>query len=150
VSEVFHTEIKVRFADVDDARVVYYPQYLDWCHVAFEEWMESGFGKPYSEIFQGEGIGFPAVNVDVDYTAPSSFGDRLRVAVTCLRLGEKSVTVRYRMSRAADGVLCCDARVTIACVDMATFRAMPHSERFRAFFARHLEAPGAADGREHG
>ena len=52
MSEVFRTEIKVRFADVDDARVVYYPQYLDYCHVAFEDWIEAAFGKPYAEIFR--------------------------------------------------------------------------------------------------
>lgn len=139
MSEVFRTAIKVRFADVDDARVVYYPQYLDYCHVAFEDWMEDGFGKPYAEIFQTESVGFPAVNLNVDYSAPSRFGDVLHVAVTCTRVGEKSAVVRYRMSRARDGVLCADARVTVACVDMETFRAMPHPERFRAFFERYVE-----------
>ena len=114
MSDVFRTSIKVRFADVDDARVVYYPRYLDYCHVAFEDWMEHGFGKPYAEIFQGEGVGFPAVHLDVDYSAPSRFGDVLDVGVTCARLGEKSAVVRYRMSRETDGVLCCDARVTVA------------------------------------
>jgi YbgC/YbaW family acyl-CoA thioester hydrolase len=139
VSEVFRTEIKVRFADVDDARVVYYPQYLDYCHVAFEDGMEAGFGRPYAEIFRDESVGFPAVNLNVDYSAPSRFGDVLQVAVNCTRLGEKSVVVRYRMVRARDGVSCADARVTVACVDMETFRAMPHPERFRAFFARYLD-----------
>jgi YbgC/YbaW family acyl-CoA thioester hydrolase len=139
VSEVFRTDVKVRFADVDDARVVYYPKYLDYCHVAFEEWMEAGFGKPYAEIFQQEHVGFPAVNVHVDYSAPSRFGDVLHVDVTCSRLGNKSATIRYRMTGAADGVLRADARVTVACVDMDSFRAMPHPDRFRVFFARHLE-----------
>ena len=41
--ETYEAEIKVRFADVDDARVVYYPQVprLLPCR-AFEEWMEDG------------------------------------------------------------------------------------------------------------
>lgn len=134
--------MKVRFADVDDARVVYYPQYLDYCHVTFEEWIEAGLGRPYAEIFQGDGVGYPAVNLHVDYAAPSRFGDVLDVAVTCLRVGTTSVTVRYRMSRARDGVPCADARVTVACVDMATFRAMPHPPGLRDLFARHLENLG--------
>ena len=140
MSEVFRTEIPVRFADVDDARVVYYPQFLDYCHVAFEEWMRDGLGKPYAETFQRDGIGCPAVNVDVDYVAPARYGDVLRVEVTCTRVGGKSATVRYRMTRVRDGVRCVDARVTIASVEMASFRAIPHPPHIRAFFERYLEA----------
>jgi 4-hydroxybenzoyl-CoA thioesterase len=136
--ESFTTETKVRFADVDDARVVYYPKYLDYCHVAFEDWMEDGFGKPYSATFQDDRVGFPAVNVNVDYAAPSRFGDVLRVVVTVARVGEKSATIRYRFF-AADGSQRVDARVTVACVDMHTFAGIPHPERFREFFTRHLE-----------
>ncbi len=139
MSEVFHTEQKVRFPHVDDARVVYYPQYLDYCHHAFEDFLESGFGTSYATIFREEHVGFPAVHLDVDYSAPSVFGDTLRIAVTCTHLGTKSLTLRYRIARARDGVLCADARVTIACVAMQTFRAQEIPARFRAFFARHLE-----------
>jgi len=137
--EAFDSVVKVRFADVDDARVVYYPQYLDYCHVAFEDWMEAGFGKPYSETFQNDGIGFPAVNVNVDYAAPARFGDVLRVRVTVTQLGEKSATIRYLFFADADEAPRVDARVTVACVDMNTFRGMPHPDRFRVFFTRYLE-----------
>jgi len=135
----FDAELKVRFADVDDARVVYYPQFLDYCHVAFEDWMEAGLGKPYSATFQDDGVGYPAVNVNIDYAAPARFGDVLRVRVTVARLGEKSVTIRYRISSRGDDVIRVEARVTVACVDMRSFRAMPHPDRIRAFFARYLE-----------
>lgn len=148
--ESFETAIKVRFADVDDARVVYYPQYLDYCHVAFEDWMEAGFGKAYAKTFQDDGVGFPAVNVNVDYVAPSRFGDLLEVRVTVVRLGTKSATIRYRFTTRDDQRPRVDARVTVACVDMNTFAAMPHPERFRAFFARHLESPADNSVRQHG
>ena len=139
MGETFEASIKVRFADVDDARVVYYPRYLHYCHVAFEEWMESGFGKPYAETFQQDAVGFPAVNVNVDYAAPSRFGDVLRIVVSVARVGTKSATIRYRFY-ADDSAPRVDARVTVACVDMNTFAAMPHPERFREFFERHVEA----------
>ena len=143
---VFEYDVKVRFADVDDARVVYYPQFLDYCHVVFEEWMEHGFGKPYAETFQDDGVGFPAVNVNVDFVAPARFGDVLRVRLTVTHLGTKSATIRYRFagrdldtSVPSDKNMRVDARVTVACVDMKSFRAMPHPDRLRAFFARYLE-----------
>ncbi len=135
MTEPFTTDVKIRFADVDDARVVYYPQFLDYCHVAFEDWMEAGFDKPYADIVQREKVGFPAVNLNVDYAAPARYGDTLRVRITCTHLGNKSATVRYEMFRVRDDVLCADARVTVACVDMDTFEGQPIPPHFRAFFS---------------
>jgi 4-hydroxybenzoyl-CoA thioesterase len=79
--------------------------------------------------------------VNVDYTAPARFGDTLRVCVTVSRLGGKSATIRYRFfgTNDADEMPRVDARVTVACVEMNSFSAMPHPDRFRAFFTRFLE-----------
>ena len=138
MSAPFVCEVPVRFADVDHAGVVYYPQYLDYCHVAFEEFMRAGLGKPYSGVVREEGLGYPAVRLECDYTAPSRFGDVLRIAVTCTGLGTKSVTLRYRIECA--GELRVDAHVTTACIDMAEFSALPIPAAHR----RHFEAHAAS------
>lgn len=138
--EEFVAEIKVRFADVDHARIVYYPRFFHYFHVAFEELFERGFGRSYPEVLDQENVGFPAVHTEADYRAPARFGDVLRIRVTCVRIGARSVTLRYRASRAADGVECAEGRVTTACVDMRRFESMDLPERYRALFARFLEA----------
>ena len=63
----------------------------------------------------------------------------LRIVVTVARVGTKSATIRYRFY-ADDEQPRVDARVTVACVDMNTFAAMPHPEHFRTFFERHVES----------
>lgn len=133
-------EIKVRFADVDHAQIVYYPRFFHYFHVAFEELFERGFGKTYPQVLDEERVGFPAVHSEADYRAPARFGDVLAIHVTVVRIGARSVTLRYRALRASDGVLCAEGKVTTACVDMRTFAAQDVPPSYRAFFTRFLES----------
>ena len=55
----FRTSIKVRFSDEDHARIVYYPRFFHFFHVAFEDFFESE-GVPYRACLD-EGVGWPAV-----------------------------------------------------------------------------------------
>ena len=136
----FVTSVKVRFADVDHARVVYYPRFFHYFHIAFEEMFEQEFGMTYPQVIDGEHVGFPSVRTESDYRSPARFGDVLRIRVTCSRLGSRSVTLRYRAERTKDGVLCTEARVTTACVDMRTFTSQVIPPKYAEFFSRFLEA----------
>jgi 4-hydroxybenzoyl-CoA thioesterase len=135
----FGAEIKVRFADVDHARIVYYPRFFHYFHIAFEEMFEQVLGVPYPEVIDREHVGFPSVRTECDYRAPVRFGDVLRIRVTCARLGKRSVTLHYRAERERDGVLCAEARVTTACVDMRTFTSQDIPARYRELFSRFAE-----------
>lgn len=137
--EVFTTEIKVRFADVDHARIVYYPRFFHYFHIAYEDFYDQEYGKSYPQVIDGENVGYPAVHTEADYRAPARFGDVLRVRVTCIRIGARSVTLRYRAARAADGVECAEGRVTTACVDMTKFVSQDIPTAHRVFFERFLE-----------
>ena len=135
---VFTCSVKVRFADVDHARIVYYPRYFHYFHIAFEELFEREFGKTYPQVLDEEHVGFPAVHLEADYRAPAKFGDVLDVHVTCVRVGTRSVVLGYRAVRSADGVECVRAEVTTACVDMRRFASMDVPPRYRDFFSRFL------------
>jgi 4-hydroxybenzoyl-CoA thioesterase len=137
--EVFTAEIKVRFADVDHAGIVYYPRFFHFFHVAMEELYDREFGKSYPDVLDVDRVGFPAVHTEADYRTPVRYGDTLRIRVTCVRIGGRSATLRYRAARAADGVECAEGRVTTACVDMNTFTSMDVPERYRTFLGRFLE-----------
>ena len=135
----FVAEVKVRFADVDHAQIVYYPRFFHYFHIAFEEMFERELGLRYSEVIDGDHVGFPSVRTEADYKSPVRFGDVLRIRLTCVRLGSRSVTLRYRAERAKDGKLCTDARVTTACVDMRTFTSQEIPPRYRELFTRFVE-----------
>ena len=46
---MFTCEIPVRFGDVDHARIVYYPRFFHFCHVAMEEAFRDALGISYPD-----------------------------------------------------------------------------------------------------
>ena len=131
----FHVAVKVRFADVDNAGIVYYPRFFHYFHVAFEEMFSEKFGIPYVDVLAKEKIGFPAVRVENDFKAPLRFGEVADVEISVVRIGTKSVTFGYVLRRGAGGPVCADAKITIATVGMSDFKPIPVPEKFRALFA---------------
>ena len=136
----FTADVKIRFGDIDHAGIVYYPRFFHYLHIAFEEFFDREFGRSYPEVLDEEHVGFPVVRTEADYRAPARYGDVLRIHVSCIRIGTRSVTLRYRACRAADGVECMEAKVTTACVDLRTFASQDVPPRYRELFARFLES----------
>ena len=130
----FHVAVKVRFSDVDNAGIVYYPRFFHYFHVAFEELFSEKFGIPYVDVLNVEKVGFPAVHVENDFKAPLRFGDIADVEIGVERIGEKSVTFTYALARGKGGPICARAKVTVATVDMNDFRAIPIPEKYRRLF----------------
>ena len=132
----FRTTLRVRFADEDHARIVYYPRFFHFFHTAFEDFFESE-GVPYRACLD-EGVGWPAVHAEADYASPVRFGDDLEIAVTVERIGRSSATFLYEGTvRGQDGVAV-RGKVVVACLDMKMHRAMEVPPKYRAMFERHL------------
>ena len=131
----YRTTTPVRFGDVDHAGIVYYPRYFIYFHEAFEDLFNDN-GLPYHEVLDVRKVGFPTVHIEADYRAPLRYGDTLDLEVTVGRIGNKSATFRYLGRRHSDGTQTCDAKITIACVDMDTFVALPFPDYLRELFGR--------------
>jgi YbgC/YbaW family acyl-CoA thioester hydrolase len=121
---MFVTRFDVRFADVDNAGIYYYPRFLHGFHVAFEKWWEEGVGRPYHLVTGVDKVGFPAVHIDCDFKKPVTFGDPLEIRVGVKKIGKTSVVFRYEIAHTETGELHCAADVTKVVVDMTTFRPM--------------------------
>lgn len=132
----FETTLRVRFGDEDHAGIVYYPRFLDYFHRVFEDFFEAEH-RSYKKVLDEDGVGWPAVHLEVDFESPLRFGDDLRVRLSVARVGEKSAVFRYRGTLGDRPVV--RAEVTVACIDMKTFRAMPLPDTYRELFTRHLE-----------
>jgi 4-hydroxybenzoyl-CoA thioesterase len=132
----FRCRIPVRFGDIDQAGIAYYPTLFDHCHTAFEEFFGKGLGVPYPKVLLKDRLGFPTVHLEADFLKPLKFGDLLSVEVTVARIGTRSVVFRYRAS--AKGRSAFRVLVTTACLDMRTFKARPVPARYRRLLARHL------------
>ena len=141
---IFRHRFAVRFADVDHAGIVYYPLYYHYFHIAFEELFRVRMGaESYLQLLDVERIGFPAVRAECDYRSPLRFGDLAETEVALERLGNKSVTLRYRVHKVS-GVrtLAAEGLVVCAVIDLDAFRAVAIPEELRRLFLELAEDGG--------
>ncbi len=134
----FTTQILVRFCDLDPAGIAYYPNLVNFLHVAFEDFFAGHVGRPYPDVFR-EGLGFPTVKVEMEYLTPIHYGDRVDVRVSVEKVGRSSVRFRYQGSVLGKPVF--RARNTAVVVDMKTFKPMTVPDDLRSKF---LEAADPA------
>jgi 4-hydroxybenzoyl-CoA thioesterase len=129
----FSTSILVRFCDLDPAGIAYYPNLVNFLHVAFEDFFAGFMGRPYPDVFK-EGLGFPTVKVEMEYLSPVHYGDHVNVGVVVEHIGRSSVRFRYEGSVGGRPVFL--ARNTAVVVDMRDFRPIsipdPLRDRLRA------------------
>ncbi len=137
---MFATPYLVRFADVDNAGIFYYPRFFNAFHVAFETWWTSA-GRPYHTVIQDDRVGFPAVNIKTDFKIPVTFGDPVDIQLVMTRLGRTSATFRFRFVNRENGTVHCEAHITNVCVNMDTFKPMPPPPHIRELLGELLEAP---------
>ena len=119
---MFVTPYEVRFADVDNAGIFYYPRFFHAFHVAFEKWWQRAVGRPYHLILNEDRVGFPAVHIECDFKRPVTFGDPMEIRVGVKRIGHRSVVFRYEVAHRETGEVHCAADITKAIVDMDSWK----------------------------
>ncbi len=128
---MFVTPYAVRFADVDNAGIFYYPRFFHAFHVAFERWWEEGVKRPYHLVINQDRVGFPAVHIECDFRKPVTFGDPMEIRVGVARIGHRSVVFRYEVAHRERGEIHAAADITKAVVDMDSFRPIEIPEAVR-------------------
>lgn len=132
----FATELPVRFGEIDQAGVVYYPRFFHYFHQAFEEWFRRALGVSYPDLVLKEKIGFPSVRVESEFLSPLRYGDRARVQIEVLEVGTKSLTLRYELYRMPDDVLSARATIKTVAINNDTFTSVAIPALWRERFER--------------
>jgi acyl-CoA thioester hydrolase len=117
----FRFPVRVYYEDTDAAGVVYYANYLRFLERARSEWLASR-GFEVAALERGHGIAFAVHRVEIDYLRPARLGDRLEVSVA-IADGRASRLITHQEIRRGDTLLI-DARVTVVCLDQATWKPM--------------------------
>lgn len=138
---VYEHRIAVPFADLDMARVLYFPRIFHYVHVTMEGFFEHAAGVPYPYLLSERNLGFPTVHTEAAWAAPIRYGDVLRAAFTVRRLGSSSVDLRVRFRAGDEDAPRVEARSTVVCVAMDRFKSVPVPADLRAILAAHLEPP---------
>jgi 4-hydroxybenzoyl-CoA thioesterase len=114
-----HTHV-VRFAEVDPAGILYFARVAEHCHAAYEAFV-AACGLPPEQYFAGRWKA-PIVRWEVDYAAPSRFGETLEVRIEEVRLGGASVRFHFEV-RGPDGSVRSKARMVAVFVEGEPARA---------------------------
>ena len=113
--------VRVYYEDTDAAGVVYYANYLRYMERARTEWL-SALGMEIAVLEREHAVAFVVHRVDIRYLQPARLGDRLEVGVTVRELGRSRLILDQSVTRAGNTVT--DARVTLACLHPAQWRAV--------------------------
>jgi YbgC/YbaW family acyl-CoA thioester hydrolase len=141
---VFRCQDYVMFGDTDASGIGHFAAQVRFLERAEFYFMEAiGIG-PNHPVFRS--VRFPRVHLDVDYTAPVRFGDRLEMTVRVLRLGQTSYTLGIDVFVGPEKTQAMRSRLVIVAVDPATGRPTavpePLAERLRPYLAPAPEEAG--------
>jgi len=126
----FRKQVLVRFSDCDPAGIVFYPKYLEMFNSLIEDWYREALHFSFNEIVAHRGWGLPTVHLDVNFLAPSSFGETLRASLRLRSVGNTSVTLDITLL-GSDKKLRVNAKIVLVLIDRATTRAIPFPAEVR-------------------
>lgn len=117
----FKASFKVRFGDIDQAGIVYYPRFLHYFHIALEEFFSAEIGIDYPTLVLRHRIGLPTVHLETDFRKPLRFGDNFEIEIRVLAVGSTSIKFGYTTYLEDQKEILVDAHNITVCLDMITF-----------------------------
>jgi 4-hydroxybenzoyl-CoA thioesterase len=136
----FDTTVKVRFADVDPAGIVFYPRYFEMLNGAVEDWFAQVLGLDFKTMHLDRHLGVPTVKLEVEFLAPSELGDELTISLSVKDIGRSScaITVLFR-GEDRDRLR---VQVVLVCMDLQAQRAVSWPDSVRQRMESDLAAAG--------
>jgi 4-hydroxybenzoyl-CoA thioesterase len=134
--KVFRVEVGVRFGHCDPGGIVYYPRYFEMINGVIEDWLMLGVGVSMPQLMYERKLLVPTVSFQVDFRAPSRFGDTLVFTLELAQLGRTSSTQLIRALCGREERL--RSRQVIVWVDADTRRPVPIPQDLRARLAPFL------------
>jgi 4-hydroxybenzoyl-CoA thioesterase len=127
----FRKQVRVRFGDCDPAGIVFYPRYFDMFNSLVEDWHREALEFSFTEIVTNRGWGLPTVHLEVDFVAPSRFGEVLSATLWVRVIGTTSMTLEILL-RGPDGTDRVRGTVVLVLIDRRVTRSIPIPQEVRA------------------
>lgn len=86
----------IHLRDTDGAGVVYFAQYFQFCHEAYEESL-TNFGLCWPQLLQENQLALPIVHSAGDFLRPLFWGDRIRIELHTEILKAHLYQVHYQI-----------------------------------------------------
>jgi YbgC/YbaW family acyl-CoA thioester hydrolase len=94
----FNIEERVRWGDVDAARIIFYGSYIRFFEIAETELFRA-VGMPYGKVFDELDIWLPRVHLECDFRRVSQLDDLLEVSVYVGNVGNTSLRLDFEVRR---------------------------------------------------
>ena len=120
----FTIEERVRWGDVDAARIIFYGSYIHFFEYAETELFRE-VGLPYGVMFDELGIWLPRVHLECDFHRAAKLDDLLEVSVYVGRIGNKSMKLNFEVRRKGEPELIATANFVLASVRQDSFETVP-------------------------
>lgn len=119
----FTIEERVRWGDVDAARIIFYGAYIRFFEFAETELFRS-VGLPYSVMFDELDVWLPRAHLECDFRSAAQLDDLLEVSVYVGRIGTKSIRLNFEVRRKHEPELVAEAHFVLVSVRRDTFETV--------------------------
>ena len=126
----FIIEERVRWGDVDAARIIFYGAYIRFFEFAETELFRA-VGLPYSVMFDELDIWLPRAHLECDFRHAAQLDDLLQVSVFVGRIGTKSLRLDFEVRRKGETELTASAHFVLVAVRRNTFESVSVPDEIR-------------------
>lgn len=135
----FTIEERVRWGDVDAARIIFYGAYIRFFEYAETELFRE-VGLQYGVMFDELKIWLPRVHLECDFKRAARLDDLLEVSVFVGHFGTKSMRLDFEVRRNGEEGLIATAHFVLAAVNQDTFETVPIPAALRERLAPYAAA----------
>lgn len=134
----FTIEERVRWGDVDAARIIFYGAYIRFFEFAETELFRA-VGLPYSVMFDELDVWLPRAHLECDFRQAAQLDDLLEVAVFVGRVGTKSLRLNFEVRRKGEDDLVAEAHFVLVAVRRDSFETVPVPEELKRRLAPYTQ-----------
>ncbi len=138
----FTIQERVRWGDVDAARIIFYGAYIRFFEIAETELFRA-VGLAYGEIFDGLDIWLPRVHLECDFRRAATLDDLLAVSVYVGRIGTTSMRLNFEVRRNGEEEIVAEAHFVMTAVKRDSFETVPIPQQLRQLLAPYTETDHA-------
>ena len=134
----YRIEERVRWGDVDAARIIFYGAYIRFFEFAETELFRA-VGLPYGVMFDELDVWLPHAHLECDFRRAAQLDDLLEVCVYVGRVGNKSLRLNFEVRRKGEDSLVAEAHFVLVAVKRHTFESVPLPDELRRRLAPYTQ-----------
>uniref|UniRef100_E6PEA1 Putative Pol-Pal system-associated acyl-CoA thioesterase n=1 Tax=mine drainage metagenome TaxID=410659 RepID=E6PEA1_9ZZZZ len=130
-ARLFRTRVRVQWADIDAAGIMYFAAYWRYIERAEMEFFRD-LGFAYEKIFEEYDFWLPRVKTDAEYFGPALMDDWLELQTSIEHVGSASLRWQTVVMNERLGEAGARFTLTCACMDRVTRTSKPLAPELRA------------------